>query len=140
MENAGGIRSGIPKGNVTYSDLISISPYGNVLVEKELTGQQIIDILEFSVDLMKKNNAVYALQKQAIKNGEDPYQYSWPDNSGSVMQFSGLSAVYDYSKPYGGRVSDVKIGGKAIDTLKLTEWFQITMRLKVPITAMLRRS
>lgn len=118
MENAGGIRSGIPKGNVTYSDLISISPYGNVLVEKELTGQQIIDILEFSVDLMKKNNAVYDLQKQAIKDGEDPYQYSWPDNSGSVMQFSGLSAVYDYSKPYGSRVSDVKIGGKAIDTLK----------------------
>lgn len=118
MENAGGIRSGIPKGNVTYSDLISISPYGNVLVEKELTGQQIIDILEFSVDLMKKNNAVYDLQKQAIKDGEDQYQYSWPDNSGSVMQFSGLSAVYDYSKPYGGRVSDVKIGGKAIDTLK----------------------
>lgn len=118
MENAGGIRSGIPKGNVTYSDLISISPYGNVLVEKELTGQQIIDILEFSVDLMKKNNAVYDLQKQAIKDVEDPYQYSWPDNSGSVMQFSGLSAVYDYSKPYGGRVSDVKIGGKAIDTLK----------------------
>ena len=118
MENAGGIRSGIPKGNVTYSDLISISPYGNVLVEKELTGQQIIDILEFSVDLMKKNNAVYDLQKQAIKDGEDPYQYSWPDNSGSVMQFSGLSAVYDYLKPYGGRVSDVKIGGKAIDTLK----------------------
>lgn len=104
MENAGGIRGGIPKGNVTYSDLISISPYGNVLVEKELTGQQIIDILEFSVDLMKKNNAVYDLQKQAIKDGEDPYQYSWPDNSGSVMQFSGLSAVYDYSKPYGGRV------------------------------------
>lgn len=118
MENAGGIRSGIPKGNVTYSDLISISPYGNVLVEKELTGQQIIDILEFSVDLMKKNNEVYDFQKQAIKDGEDPYQYSWPDNSGSVMQFSGLSAVYDYSKPYGGRVSDVKIGGKAIDTLK----------------------
>ena len=118
MENAGGIRSGIPKGNVTYSDLISISPYGNVLVEKELTGQQIIDILEFSVDLMKKNNAVYDLQKQAIKDGEDPYQYSWPDNTGSVMQFSGLSAVYDYSKPYGSRVSDVKIGGKAIDTLK----------------------
>lgn len=118
MENAGGIRSGIPKGNVTYSDLISISPYGNVLVEKELTGQQIVDILEFSVDLMKKNNAVYDLQKQAIKDGEDPYQYSWPDNSGSVMQFSGLSAVYDYSKPYGGRVSDVKIGGKAIDTSK----------------------
>lgn len=118
MENAGGIRSGIPKGNVTYSDLISISPYGNVLVEKALTGQQIIDILEFSVDLMKKNNAVYDLQKQAIKDGEDPYQYSWPDNSGSVMQFSGLSAVYDYSKTYGGRVSDVKIGGKAIDTLK----------------------
>lgn len=118
MENAGGIRAGLSQGNVTYSDLISISPYGNVLVEKELTGQQILDVLEFTVDLMKTNNEVYDLQKQATEAGEDPYQYSWPDNSGSVLQFSGISAVYDYSKPYGSRVSDVKIGGKAIDTAK----------------------
>lgn len=67
MENAGGIRSGIRKGNVTYSDLISISPYGNVLIEKELTGSQIMDILNFTVDLMKENSAVYDLQKRQLK-------------------------------------------------------------------------
>lgn len=118
MENAGGIRSGIRKGNITYSDLISISPYGNVLIEKELTGSQIMDILNFTVDLMKENSAVYDLQKEAIKKGEDPYQYSWPNNSGSVMQFSGLSAEYNFAKPQGNRVSNVLIGGKPIDLNK----------------------
>ncbi len=45
MENAGGIRAGVPAGDITYADLIGISPYGNILVLIELTGQQILDIV-----------------------------------------------------------------------------------------------
>lgn len=57
---------------MTYSDLISISPYGNVLVEKELTGQQIIDILEFSVDLMKKKQCGLCPSKAGDKEWGRP--------------------------------------------------------------------
>lgn len=119
FENAGGIRGGLPNGDITYSNIISISPYGNVLVEKELTGRQIVDILEYSLDLNAKNDAVYALQKDAIERGEDPYQYSWPDNSGSALQFGGITAEYDMSKPYGQRASNIKIGGNPIDMEKV---------------------
>lgn len=51
MENAGGIRSGIPEGNVTYSDLISISPYGNVLVERSLQVSRLLIFLNFQLTL-----------------------------------------------------------------------------------------
>lgn len=119
FENAGGIRGGLPNGDITYSNIISISPYGNVLVEKELTGRQIVDILECSLDLNAKNDAVYTLQKEATAKGEDPYQYSWPDNSGSALQFGGITAEYDMSKPYGQRASDIKIGGNPVDMEKV---------------------
>lgn len=119
MENSGAIRSGIPEGDITYSDIISISPYGNVLIEKKLTGKQIVDILEYSLDLNRQNSEVYELQKQAIEKGEDPYQYSFINNSGSALQFGGISAEYDLSKPYGERARNIKIGGKAVDLNKI---------------------
>lgn len=119
MENAGGIRAGIPEGDVTYGDLISISPYGNVLVVKQLTGSQILDIVEYSLELSAECDEVYTKQKEAIEAGEDPYQYSWPSNSGSVIQFGGIKAEYDMSKPEGSRVASAEIGGKPVEADKL---------------------
>lgn len=118
MENAGGIRGGILAGDVTYSNLISISPYGNVLVEKELTGQQIVDILEQSLEINKNCDEVYAQQKELAEKGEDPYQIDFPSNSGSAFQFGGITAEYDMTKPYGERTSNIKIGGVDIDFSK----------------------
>ena len=75
FENAGGIRGGIPNGEITYQDIISISPYGNLLVVHELTGEQILSMVEHSIDLSIQCNQVYDKQKEAVANGEDPYQY-----------------------------------------------------------------
>lgn len=119
MENAGGIRSGIPQGTVTYGDIISISPYGNVLVVKELTGQQILDIIEYSLEINRVCDEIYTLQKEAVANGEDPYQYSWPDNSGSALQIGGIKLEYDLTKPVGSRISNATIGGTPVDVNRL---------------------
>lgn len=43
--NAGGIRADLPAGNVTWGNLFSIQPFNNDLVKMELTGQQIIELL-----------------------------------------------------------------------------------------------
>lgn len=119
FENAGGVRAGISQGDVTYGDLISISPYGNVLVTKELTGQQIIDILEYSLEISRQCDEIYTLQKEAVEAGEDPYQYSWPEHSGSALQTNGVQANYDLSQPEGSKLSDVKIGGEPIELDKV---------------------
>ena len=118
FENAGGIRGGIPNGEITYQDIISISPYGNLLVVHELTGEQILSMVEHSIDLSIQCNQVYDKQKEAVANGEDPYQYQWPDNSGSFLQFGGIQVEYDTTKPAGSRIVQAKIGGENIDLSK----------------------
>ncbi len=112
IENAGGIRGGIPAGDVTYGDVLSISPYGNYIVTVELTGAQLVNVIETSLSLAAECNAVYDLQKAAVEAGEDPYQYSWPDGSGSVLQFGGIDVEYD-EDTY--KVLSAKINGNEID-------------------------
>lgn len=118
IENAGGIRAGLAAGEITYKDMISISPYGNMLVTCELTGAEVLQVLETSIDIGLQCEEVYEKQKEAIEAGEDPYQYAWPSNSGSYLQFGGISAKYDTSRVKGERVTEITIGGKALDLTK----------------------
>ena len=75
-------------------------------------------MVEHSIDLSIQCNQVYDKQKEAVANGEDPYQYQWPDNSGSVLQFGGIQVEYDTTKPAGSRIVQAKIGGEKIDLSK----------------------
>ena len=103
--NAGGIRDDIMAGDITYSDIISIHPYGNMICVVDATGQQIIDALEWGAR-------------------------SLPDENGAFLQVSGLSYEIDMSVessctcdvdgmftgvegPY--RVKNVMVGGEPID-------------------------
>ncbi len=45
--NGGGIRAGIDAGEVSYKSLKMVNPFGNMLCAVELTGQQILDMLEW---------------------------------------------------------------------------------------------
>lgn len=112
FENAGGIRGGIPEGTVTAGDLLSISPYGNTLATYELTGAEIREALEHSLDISAKCRAVLEKQVAAIEAGEDPMQYSWPDNSGSVLVSGGVTMVIDWEKPEGQRIQSITVTSK----------------------------
>lgn len=68
--NGGGIRGDIPKGEVTYNDLVAVLPFNNTLCKASLTGQQLLDALEMSVRWL-------------------PYEY------GEFMQVSGMSFKVD---------------------------------------------
>ena len=47
--NSGGIRADIGKGDITLNDILKIHPFGNSLTVIEVTGQQVLDALEWSV-------------------------------------------------------------------------------------------
>ena len=47
--NGGGIRVNINKGDVTLNDILKVHPFGNSLTVIELSGQQVLDALEWSV-------------------------------------------------------------------------------------------
>ena len=63
--NGGGIRADIAKGDITYDDILTVYPYGNMGCVIEVTGQQIKDALE-----------------HGAKN--------YPDESGGFLHVSGL--------------------------------------------------
>ena len=115
LENAGGIRGGLPEGDVTAGDLLAISPYGNTLSTYQLTGAQIRSALETSLEISAQCRAVLAKQVEAIAAGEDPMQYAWPDESGSVLVSGGATMTIDWDKPKGQRIVSISIGGQPLD-------------------------
>ena len=50
--NGGGIRVAIPKGDITLNDILKVHPFGNSLTVIKVTGQQVLDALEWSVHAM----------------------------------------------------------------------------------------
>lgn len=51
FENAGGIRASVSKGDVTYGDIIGVAPFGNYIVTKQITGAEILEVLETALSL-----------------------------------------------------------------------------------------
>ncbi len=106
--NGGGIRASIEKGDISYKNIIDVFPYGNTLCVVEVTGQQILDALEWG--------------SRAV-----------PSELGAFLQVSGLSYTID-SKVNNSckqdengmflgvegerRVKNVKVGEEPLDPKK----------------------
>ena len=103
--NGGGIRDSIKAGDITYNDIIKIHPFGNELCVLSVTGQQILDALEWG-----------------SKNA--------PEEFGGFLQVSGLSYEIDVNiestcteDEYGmfagvsgeRRVKNVMVGDEPVD-------------------------
>ena len=105
--NGGGIRVPIAKGDITLNDILKVHPFGNMLTVIEVTGQQVLDALEWSV-------------------------HALPNEFGGFEQVAGLTFAYDSSiespcvqdedgffdhvdESMERRVRDVKVGGEDLD-------------------------
>ena len=128
IENAGGIRGGIPEGDVTYNNILSVSPYGNTLETRKLTGAQLRETMERSVGIMVKNRKSYNLQEAYVKDAvakgtplpqaytEATDKYKWPSNSGNVLVLGGAQLTVNWSAAEGSRISEFKlVGGGHLD-------------------------
>lgn len=102
FENAGGIRASVEAGDVTYGDIIGVSPYGNYIVTKQVTGAALVEILETSLDIGLQNRAA---------NDSGDYD-AWPDNSGSYLQFGGMTVTWDPEAEKGSRVVSIEMEGR----------------------------
>lgn len=108
FENGGGIRASIQKGAVTKRDIINVAPFGNIIVTKQISGKDLLDILESSIDLGMRNALAFS--------GESA---DWPENDGSYLQVGGLTVQYDTEKPLGSRVISVQAAGAPLEPDKL---------------------
>lgn len=80
--NGGGIRADLPKGDITFADVIAVHPYGNMLCKVNATGQEILDALE------------HACRKTESEWREDGLAVG---ESGGFLNVSGLKYTIDTS-------------------------------------------
>ena len=107
--NSGAIRAEIPVGDITYDQIIAVHPYANELCVIEITGQELLDALEYSVSKL-------------------------PGEFGGFLHVSGMSFTVDVSVKSGvvvdtesmfasvegeRRIKDVMIGDEPLDPAKV---------------------
>ena len=80
LVNGGGVRDGLAAGDISTINLINVNPFGNLLCVVEMSGQEIIDFLEYA------NRYVCA---DYCKDGQAVGEY------GSFMQVSGIKFTID---------------------------------------------
>lgn len=90
ITNGGGIRASIDKGEITKEEIITVLPFGNYIVTKEVTGAAI---------------------KEALENGVSAY----PETKGAFPHVAGMTYKIDPNKPAGDRVHSIMIDGEPID-------------------------
>ena len=93
LMNSGGIRADIDAGDVTMGEVYTVLPFQNTLSTFQVTG---------------------ATLKEALENGVSQHA----DVAGRFPQVSGMTFAVDLSQDVGNRISDVTIGGEALDMAK----------------------
>jgi len=95
--NAGGIRAGILKGKVRVQDVTTVLPFGNSLVDVEVTGEFLKKTLEGIIVRINQNNG------RVIT---------------SFVQFSGLKLVIDTSAPEFSKLKQAEIYDPATNSFE----------------------
>lgn len=83
LQNGGGIRTSIPKGQITIGQVISVLPFTNTLATMHLTGAELKAAFEHSLK-------------------------EYPQESGGFLHISGGKVQFDSSKPVGQRIISVE--------------------------------
>lgn len=87
LQNAGGVRVPVNAGDISYNTAFTLLPFTNVLVELDITGQEVMDALE-----------------DAVSNHLDAGQ-----STGSQPYAAGLRWDLDLSQPKGMRFSNLEV-------------------------------
>lgn len=90
ITNGGGIRASIDKGSITKGEVITVLPFGNFVVAKEMKGSVILDAIEHGIS-------------------------SYPETDGKFPQVGGMSFIFDPTRPAGERVLKLIINGTPIN-------------------------
>lgn len=106
--NGGGIRTSIKAGDITLGDILTVHPFGNAMCVIEVTGQQILDALEWGARAMPSESGGF-LQVSGLTYEIHTYIESSAKADENTM-FAGVEGEY--------RVKNVLVGGEPLDLEK----------------------
>lgn len=89
FQNAGGIRADIAPGLITYRDILAVLPFGNTLVLMNMTGRQIMDVLDYAATVRPGHGGF--LHVSGIR---------WTNNRGRAENVMVGGAPLDLAKMY----------------------------------------
>ena len=113
--NGGGVRAGLPSGNITYDKLVEVQPFGNTLMVMELTGAEIKAALEYGLSGLEEKQGRFLQVSKGFH-----YAFDAAKPVGSRL----LSASWNEMALEGGRTYRVALsnftanGGDGFDVLK----------------------
>ena len=103
--NGGSVRANIDKGDITYEEIINIHPFGNMISVVEVTGQQILDALEWgSRDVPEENGGFLQVSGLTYEINAAVDSPCIEDEDSAFVKIEGER-----------RVSNVKIGDEPLD-------------------------
>lgn len=88
--NGGGIRASIDIGDITRGEIITVLPFGNYVVVKNVTGQDLLDALELGVG-------------------------KYPEENGPFPHVAGIQFTFDAGKAAGSRIVSATVKGSPIN-------------------------
>ena len=103
--NGGGVRVNIEAGDITLNDILKVHPFGNAMCVIEVTGQQILDALEWGARAVPGENGGF-LQVSGLTYEIHTYIES-PCKQDENTLFAGIEGER--------RVQNVLVNGKPID-------------------------
>lgn len=95
LQNAGGVRTGVPQGTVTVDTAYRVLPFANTLVEMALTGAEIQTVLEEAI-------AFHRDPVNGVRGSDGAHPYA-----------AGLRWQLDLQQPRGQRVSALEVRDRA---------------------------
>lgn len=94
IQNGGGIRASIDAGPVTMGEVLTVLPFQNTLSTFRVTGATVVEALENGVSQIE-------------------------EGAGRFPQVAGMTFTIDPAAEAGSRISNVMVGGAAIDLAKM---------------------
>ena len=127
LTNTGGIRDALPAGDITIGDIITILPFDNTIVQLNLTGEQLEDILfykqdDLAIGGLEKGIGKWTLVKTGVEldsetiyvvlvnsymySGGSSYTFSAYDPDGYDTNIQFRQPLIDWIKAQGSNADD----------------------------------
>lgn len=89
ITNGGGIRASIEPGDISQGDIITVLPFGNYVVTKNVSGAEIKTVIEMGIG-------------------------SYPETKGAYPHVAGMTFKFDEKMAEGSRITEIMYDGKAL--------------------------